>query len=385
MAVAVLYPRFDHPAIEERYASWQTQMLLRGPDRRAHLVFYEPDEQASDVVADVDEEYVLVVTDPLLLPSPHIAERLLAALETSGALAAVPVSNEAQDERQRRPPPAPYMTLREAQEAIESLAQQPPAAEVVLWDEIDPFLFLCKTSLLDHFDAPMKLALTGRKVAIATTEYVHRWSSLRGQTRYDLLDRIGTDAKSILEFGCGEAPLGAALKQRQKCRVVGIELDADAAAIARKRIDDVYRGDVREIVSILEEKFDWIIGGDIVEHLDEPWTFLSDLRRLAAPGGRLLLSLPNLSNAAVVADLLHGRFDYVYMGLTCVGHLRFFTKQSIADMLTIAGWEVVEIAPQDLAASSSREGLLNALDAGGYDYSKEDLLPTGYYVTARNP
>lgn len=384
MAVAVLYPRFDHPAIEERYASWQTQMLLRGPDRRARLIFYEPDELASDVVGDVDEEYVLVVTDPLLLPSPHIAERLLAALETSGALAAVPVSNEAQEERQRRPPPAPYLTLREAQEAIESLAQQPPATEVVLWEEIDPFLFLCRTSLLDGLDVPMKVALTGRKVAVASTEYVHRWSSLRGQTRYDLLDRISTDAKSILEFGCGEAPLGAALKKRQKCRVVGIELDADAVAIARKRIDDVYRGDVREIVSILEEKFDWIIGGDIVEHLDEPWSFLTELRRLAAPGGHLLLSIPNLSNAAVVADLLHGRFDYVYMGLTCVGHLRFFTKQSIADMLTIAGWEVVEIAPQDLAASSSRDGLLQALEAGGYDYSKEDLLPTGYYVIARN-
>ena len=29
MPIAVLYPRYDHSAIEERYASWQTQMLLR--------------------------------------------------------------------------------------------------------------------------------------------------------------------------------------------------------------------------------------------------------------------------------------------------------------------------------------------------------------------
>jgi 2-polyprenyl-3-methyl-5-hydroxy-6-metoxy-1,4-benzoquinol methylase len=384
MAVAVLYPRFDHPAIEERYASWQTQMLLRGPERQARLIFYEPEELASDVVGDVDEEFVLVVTDPLLLPSVHITTRLLQVLETSGAAAAVPVSNEANHDQQRRTPPAPYLTLREAQEAIEALAQQPPAPERVTWDRADPFLFLCRTATLDRVKVPMREALAGQDVVIATTEYVHRWSSLRGQTRYDLLDRISTDAKSILEFGCGEAPLGAALKKRQKCRVVGIEIDEQAVAIARKRIDDVYRGDVRQIVSILNEKFDWIIGGDIVEHLDEPWSFLTELRRLAAPGGHLLLSIPNLSNAAVVADLLHGRFDYVYMGLTCVGHLRFFTKQSIADMLTIAGWQVVEIAPQDLAATSSRDGLLSALDAGGYDYSKEDLLPTGYYVIARN-
>src|SRR6185295_594374 len=99
-------------------------------------------------------------------------------------------------------------------------------------------------------------ALRGRDVAVSGNDYVHRWTSLRGQTRHDLLDLISSDAKSILEFGCGEAPLGEALKKRQRCRVVGIELDPAAAAVAKKRIDSVYRGDVREIVSILDETFD---------------------------------------------------------------------------------------------------------------------------------
>jgi SAM-dependent methyltransferase len=137
-------------------------------------------------------------------------------------------------------------------------------------------------------------------------------------------------------------------------------------------------------VEILDEQFDWIVGGDIVEHLDEPWSFLAELRRLATPGGHLLLSIPNLSNASVVSDLLQGRFDYVYMGLTCVGHVRLFTKQTIADMLTIAGWTVVEIAPQNLGMTPQGAGLLAALDNGAVAYSKNDLEPTGYYVTARN-
>jgi hypothetical protein len=29
--------------------------------------------------------------------------------------------------------------------------------------------------------------------------------------------------------------------------------------------------------------------------------------------------------------------------------------------------------------------LLTALDAGAFEYSREDLEPTGYYVIARNP
>ncbi|MGH9422006.1 MAG: class I SAM-dependent methyltransferase, partial [Thermoanaerobaculia bacterium] len=203
-------------------------------------------------------------------------------------------------------------------------------------------------------------------------------------TRTDLLDRIPPDAKSILEFGCGEAPLGAALKARQKCRVVGIEIDPKAAAVARKRIDDVYCGDAREIVALIREKFDWIIGGDIVEHLDEPWSFLCDLRNVCAPGGHLLLSIPNVANASVVSDLIRGRFDYVYMGLTCVGHLRFFTKRTLEEMLSIAGWTVVEITPQETVVTRGRDELLAALAAARMPHSKEDLIPAGYYVVARN-
>jgi 2-polyprenyl-3-methyl-5-hydroxy-6-metoxy-1,4-benzoquinol methylase len=384
MPIAVLYPRFDHDAIEERYASWQTQMLLRRNEDVTRMVFYDPAERASDVADDVEEPFVLVVTDPLLLPSPRTAAGLRQAL-ASGAAAAVPVSNSAEHPRQLRPPFTPYLTLRELQEMMRALESQPPSVERLLWDRSDPAIYYCSTELLDRTDKPLRLALENADVAISATDYVHRWGTMRGQTRFDLLDRIGMDARSVLEFGCGEAPLGAALKQRQQCRVVGIELDPAAAAIAEKRIDAVYRGDVREIVSILDERFDWIVGGDIIEHLDEPWSFLADLREIAAPGARLLLSIPNLASASVVSDLLQGRFDYVYMGLTCVGHLRFFTKTSIEEMLTIAGWEVVAIEAQDAVSTPAREDLLRALDAAGATHSREDLMATGYYVTARNP
>jgi 2-polyprenyl-3-methyl-5-hydroxy-6-metoxy-1,4-benzoquinol methylase len=384
MSLAVLYPRFDHPAIEERYASWQTRMLLKRGEDVTRIAFYHPDEEARDVVGDIDEEHVLVITDPLLLPSPRLGTRLRAALSASGAFAALPVSNEAAHAQQRVAPPKPYLTLRELQAAIEDIAEQPQSVAKLTWDRSNPAAFVCRTASLDPVTAPLREALASREVVLSATDFVHRWSSLRGQTRFDLLERIDVNARTILEFGCGEAPLGQALKKRQKCRVVGIELDADAAAIARKRIDEVYRGDVRTIISILDEQFDWIVGGDIVEHLDEPWSFLAELRRVARPGGHLLLSIPNLSNASVVSDLLRGRFDYVYMGLTCVGHLRLFTKQTIADMLTIAGWTIVSITPQELGVTPPGAALLSALDAAQVEYSKQDLEPTGYYVIARN-
>jgi SAM-dependent methyltransferase len=383
MSPAVLYPRFDHPAIEERYASWQSQMLLRtGGD--VEFAVYDAEEPASFAAAGLESDHVLVVTDPLLLPPAKLVTRLRELLvHTSSVVAALPVSNEAENPIQRRAA-APYLTLRELQQVTSELQSRGADGEVVKWDGADPAAYLCRTEWLETIDDPPRHALAGRDVVLSPADYVHRWSSLRGQTRTDLLERIAPDAKSILEFGCGEAPLGAALKQRQKCRVVGIEIDPRAAAVARKRIDDVYCGDAREIVALIKEKFDWIIGGDIVEHIDEPWSFLADLRRVAAPGGHLLLSIPNIAHAAVISDLLRGRFDYVYMGLTCVGHLRFFTRRTIEEMLSIAGWTVVEIAPQETVVTRGREELLAALAAARIPHSKEDLVPAGYYVVARN-
>jgi SAM-dependent methyltransferase len=380
MPPAVLLPVFDHPALEERYAHWQSQMLLRRD--HAEIAFYDHDESAASASDQIDGELVLVITDPLLLPSPDLGNRLQAV--RGDAFAAVPGTNHSSEPRQVVEI-EPYMTLREFEARAAGGAEPASRLERVRWGTHDPGAFLCATSSLRKLRTPLRRALEGQDVVIARDVLVHRWASLRGQTRHDLLDRIGTDARSVLEFGCGEAPLGAALKKRQKCRVVGVEIDRDAAAIARKRIDDVYCGDVREIVSILDEQFDFIVGGDIVEHLDEPWSFLADLRRIATPGGKLLLSLPNVAHASIVADLLQGRFDYVYMGLTCVGHLRFFTRQSVEEMLDIAGWEVVSIEPQSLAITAEQVRLLDGLRASGVPFAESEITPTGFYVTARNP
>ena len=378
--VSVLFPHFDHAAIEERFASWQARTRFR--DAGADVIPYAPDDRASDVAGEVESTHVIVVTDPLLLPSKNLARRLVAALQGS-VEAVVPVTNLPTNPAQQRNVGL-YATLRELEIVTAELEARDADVQRMTWDASDPFVFACRADMLDALEVPLRQALTGKTVAISRNDYVHRWSSMRGQARLDLLERIATDAKSVLEFGCGEGPLGAALKQRQKCRVVGIEIDKHAAAMARKRIDDVYCGDAREIVALIHETFDWIIGGDIIEHLDDPWTFLSDLRRITKPGGRLLLSIPNLSHAALVADLLAGRFDYVYMGLSCVGHLRFFTKHSIAEMLSIAGWSVERFEPQPELPSIGTESLLRAIEEARFPVSREDLLAPGYYVTARN-
>ena len=380
VTVAILYPQFEHAAIEERYASRQTRLRL-GADRRP-LQVYDRQAPAGAVAAGVSAEHCLVVSDPLLLPGADVAAGLLEAL-VPGVAAALPVSNAAEHPQQRRPPQPPYLTLRELEQ--HALAHRQAAREraQLVWDGSDPGLYLCETRLLRDTQASLRHALEGRPVVVSGNDYVHRFEPLRGQRRDDLLARIPETAKAILDLGCGEGLLGTALKKRQACRVVGIDLDHAAIALARSRIDAAHQGDLRLVAPALDESFDVIVGGDVIEHLDDPWSFLVDLRRRCRPDGMLLLSLPNVANASIVSDLLQGRFDYVYMGIACAGHLRFFTRQTIEDMLAMSGWSVREIEPQPEIASAGATDLLRMLEASGASALAEQLRPPGFYVTAR--
>ena len=393
MAIAVLFPRFDHPAIEERYASWQSQQRLRRGTEHARLEFYDPHESAADVMKDVDEEHVLVVTDPLVVPSSRVGVRLRSALEASGAAASVPVTNEAKVPEQRHVPEWAYLTLRELETVFDNVENgvtgsrghdvTPQPRDPVTFSDADPALFLARRDSLVTERAQLRRALRGRQVAIDASTYVHVFSPMRSQVRDDLLLYIPLDARSLLELGCGEGALGALVKERQKCRVVGIELDEDAAAIAKKKLDDVYTGDVRHIIEILHDRFDCIVASELIEHVDDPWSLLGDLRHLTKPGGRLVISIPNVANASIINDLIRGRFDYTYVGIACAGHLRFFTRASIEDLLDIAGWRLEAIVPQRAGVTQEAIGLLETLRTAGVAFNEDELLATGYYVVAR--
>jgi len=150
----------------------------------------------------------------------------------------------------------------------------------------------------------------------------------------------------VLVVGCGEGGLGRNLKNKG-CRVVGIEAEAGAAAVAAKHYDRVYVRDMDTFEPPFSgESFDHIVCADVLEHLRDPWRVLDRLCRLLKPEGRLVASIPNIRNTETVSQLLRGNFDYTDWGIMDQGHLRFFTRKSIEQMLADTGYFVVDIQPK---------------------------------------
>ena len=150
--IAVLFPRFDHPAIEERYASWQSEMLLRR-EEDIEFAYYDPEEPASVASGMIESDHALIITDPLLIPPRRLATRLRDLLvHTSEVVAALPISNEAAHPRQRRNPPAPYLTLRELQQIMAEMQKSGGDPDLVEWDTSDPAAYLCRSAFLDDIE-----------------------------------------------------------------------------------------------------------------------------------------------------------------------------------------------------------------------------------------
>jgi SAM-dependent methyltransferase len=150
--------------------------------------------------------------------------------------------------------------------------------------------------------------------------------------------------KTVLEVGCATGYFTKVLVERG-CKVIGMELNAEAARQAEKWAERVIVGDVDEEgpwEQVDDESLDAIWFGDVLEHLEDPLPTLVRARRKLKPNGFVVTSLPNIAHGDVRLSLLHGSFEYRDIGLLDRTHLRFFTVDSVRELLRGAGLAVVD-------------------------------------------
>ena len=167
---------------------------------------------------------------------------------------------------------------------------------------------------------------------------------LTADTVYSRIVGLVGHNKRVLDVGCAIGNLARALSEVNGCVVTGIEIDAAAAEAARQWCDRVLVGDVERMdlaESLAGERFDVVIFADVLEHLVDPGAVLARTRELL-PNGCVVASLPNVAHAAVVLELLRGRFGYTDRGLLDDTHVRFFGKWDVVDLFEKTGYAIDE-------------------------------------------
>ncbi|WP_335674933.1 bifunctional glycosyltransferase/class I SAM-dependent methyltransferase [Selenomonas sp. oral taxon 126] len=207
------------------------------------------------------------------------------------------------------------------------------------------------------------------------------------QERHDLfpLMDLQREGLRVLEIGCAcGGTLRAIGVQNPSAKLYGVELNENAAVIAAS-FAEILSMNVEELdPADFQERFDYIIMGDVIEHLLEPWAAIRNMRELLVPGGSIIASIPNVAHISNLYNMLCGRWTYEDCGLLDRTHFRFFTKSEIVKMFEEADLVIDDIRPRQLILDESwkvfREEILSLRMV---DVKPEDVDAFQWFVCAR--
>jgi 2-polyprenyl-3-methyl-5-hydroxy-6-metoxy-1,4-benzoquinol methylase len=173
-----------------------------------------------------------------------------------------------------------------------------------------------------------------------------------------LLARVAPGER-VLDFGCGGGTFANELAGAG-ADVVGVDVSAEALRRGRQAYGelDLHQISMGQPLPFDHATFDVVWAGDVLTHILDLAALLSEVRRVLRPDGRFLASALNHSRRAMLTlALSRSRFAEHFDPRS--QHVRFFSADTLRDLLSDMGFSDVEVgaAGQTLFASAVRPAL----------------------------
>ena len=254
-------------------------------------------------------------------------------------------------------------------------------------------------------DYSMRLWQAGYELLICSKSYVHsvpmqnntsvipfqnKWGfditySLHARLELLAMTDLNKENLRVLDLGCACGHNLLVIKDRNpSAELFGVEFNQGAAKVANS-FGKVFSADLETWNNDeWNNSFDLIIMADIIEHLKETMLVLKKVYNWLKPGGQLIMSIPNIMNIEVLADLIiNGRWEYQDAGILDRTHLRFFTRKEIVIYLQQANFKLSEIKFNQTAITPRMKDLFNALmSVRGNDIFDGDFTAYQWFVKA---
>jgi 2-polyprenyl-3-methyl-5-hydroxy-6-metoxy-1,4-benzoquinol methylase len=132
------------------------------------------------------------------------------------------------------------------------------------------------------------------------------------------------EGTNILDVGCGSGRLSKALMDKGY-KVVAIDNDWKAVEIAKKKGITAFVSDVNEWRT--DEKFDCIILGDVLEHIEDDKSAMRKVHGMLKPNGCVVVNVPSY-------QFLFGKHDIA------LGHKRRYSDDELKTKLKASGFKI---------------------------------------------
>lgn len=221
-----------------------------------------------------------------------------------------------------------------------------------------------------------------RGIAIHAAEGVH-------EEAFALVQKHVVIGSAVVDVGAGAGAFSARLLD---AGYVVTALDVDTGKWALESVPlrhlDVNRG----ISASLGETFDAACVLEVIEHIENPWQLLRELRSVVRPGGWLIVSTPNVTSfLSRVMFLVRGRFQGFDTPNLEYGHINPMTPFEIQYVARQTGWILRSIEPSgylpviDLSVRSLRALALNVLRVPVYAIARGEKRGWCILVALQNP
>ncbi len=146
-------------------------------------------------------------------------------------------------------------------------------------------------------------------------------------------------AAGVLDLGCSDGRFAEQL-QAMGHHVTGVDLQTHEGV--KERVESFVQADLDQgLPTELAGPFEVVLAADVLEHVRRPDQLLEQIHELLAPGGAVLVSVPNFAHWYPRLRVALGRFDYDRRGILDSDHVRFFTKKSFERLAESAGFSIV--------------------------------------------
>lgn len=145
--------------------------------------------------------------------------------------------------------------------------------------------------------------------------------------------------KKVLDIGCSSGRLIYYLKKKG-CDVYGIELNPVTAEIALNNKLNVFNGSLNES-NLPAGSFDFVIMGDLIEHLPKPVKVINKIKEIIKKDGQLIIATPNLDCFWAGATLKASRwFSLPWSVLTPPYHIFQFSEKNLVMFMKNNGFSL---------------------------------------------
>jgi 2-polyprenyl-3-methyl-5-hydroxy-6-metoxy-1,4-benzoquinol methylase len=240
---------------------------------------------------------------------------------------------------------------------------------------------LCKDTFVHNFGIA-QYHTDNRNKFIAKWGFDSVYSTFIRHEIINLIDKPKNQSLKVLEVGCA---CGGTLLQIKniysKAELAGIEFN-EKAALSTKLFADVITADIEKTtLPYPTEHFDYVIFADVLEHLENPWRVLENIKPYLKPDGQVLASIPNVMHFSVIRNLLQGNWTYENAGILDKTHLRFFTLREIGMMFLSVGYKLIGYQQTFIHETESDKKFIQALtDFVGNPQLKDQYRAYQYIV-----